>query len=521
MGLLKPDLRALSGVLIGAGGAVIAVSLGDLTAERTPFTVLLVLIVAFVGLGLGATAALYTYAAAAVTMFVLTTAPGHGGPMSVAETVRVGAFIVGAPFVVLLVLRLERERQAALAARDASASATRRAEEVRELADRTRRDLDETLRRAERERARLEEVAEAIPEPLVVYDAAGRGTYGNRAALQLFGRSFFDRPLAGWAKTVEPRDEGGTPLPREAWPQLAAQDAPIHRRLVVRLPMSGRDLLVDVEGTPIPGGGCVLLLRDVGKEEEEHRRLSHFASFVAHELRNPLAVAKARIELARRDPELSAKAGVHSLRALESVDAAIGILERLELYSRAESGRVEARRDVFELLPALRAALERLRSRGTEREVLISVDGQRPRVVGDRHLSEQAITNLLTNADRYSSPGAPISVEVTDENPVTLRVSDTGPGIADDIAERLFGERVTAGRGLGLGLYLVNATMIAQGGSVQLEQRRPQAVFALRWERAARARRPADALVDDALRDQGERQPPAAGPPSRTTSTEP
>jgi signal transduction histidine kinase len=43
---------------------------------------------------------------------------------------------------------------------------------------------------------------------------------------------------------------------------------------------------------------------------------------------------------------------------------------------------------------------------------------------------------------------------------------------------------VAAGRGLGLGLYLVHATMTAMGGSVVIEQRRPAAVFALRWPRA-------------------------------------
>jgi signal transduction histidine kinase len=107
-------------------------------------------------------------------------------------------------------------------------------------------------------------------------------------------------------------------------------------------------------------------------------------------------------------------------------------------------------------------------------------------VVGDRPLTEQAITNLLTNADRYSTPGAPIHVEVEDGDPVTLRVRDEGPGIPDEMAGRLFRDRVAAGRGLGLGLYLVHASMQAMGGSVQLEQRRPRAVFALRWPAAPR-----------------------------------
>jgi signal transduction histidine kinase len=55
------------------------------------------------------------------------------------------------------------------------------------------------------------------------------------------------------------------------------------------------------------------------------------------------------------------------------------------------------------------------------------------------------------------------------------------------VARKLFNDRVSAGRGLGLGLYLVQATMTAMGGSVQLEQRAPQAVFALRWARPSGA----------------------------------
>jgi signal transduction histidine kinase len=247
--------------------------------------------------------------------------------------------------------------------------------------------------------------------------------------------------------------------------------------------MSNRDVIVDVEGTPIPGGGAVLLLRDVGKEEDARRRLSRFASFVAHELRNPLAVAKARIELAQRDTTLSTRAASHGARALESVEAAIGILERLELYSRADTGTVEAAREPFDLAPALGAAIERLRTGGSEREVKVVLTPG-VRVLGDRHLSEQAITNLLTNANRYSTAGAPVHVEVEDGPIVTLRVRDEGPGIADDVATRLFHDRVTAGRGLGLGLFLVRASMEAMGGSVSLEQRRPFAVFALRWPAA-------------------------------------
>ena len=480
---LVPDLRALAGAAVGAGMALGGAWLAGPDSIGVPYIVLLVLAIAIIGLALGAGAAAWAWVGGLVVIGFLLLQRWDEVALMPTDVVRLAAFIIGSPFLVFLVQRAEQARGDAAAALEASREAQDLAAAERLRLEAARRDVDEALSGAERERARLEEVAEAIPEPLVVYDDSLRGTYGNRAALRLFGRAFVERPLEEWGRSTEPRDERGQALEREEWPQVLAQREPVRRRLTLRVPMSGRDVLVDVEGTPIPGGGAVLLLRDVGKEEDARRRLSRFASFVAHELRNPLAVAKARIELSQRDPNLSERAAGHGLRALESVDAAIGILERLELYSRADSGSIEASRERFELAPAVGSAIERLRARGSEREVRATLVPDIA-VTGDRHLSEQAITNLLTNADRYSTPGAPIHVEVLDGDPVVLRVRDEGPGIADDVAGRIFRDRVAVGRGLGLGLYLVHATMTAMGGSVVLEERRPAAVFALRWPRA-------------------------------------
>lgn len=477
---ILPDRNAAIGALVGAATALLTMWLAGSAGAAVPFTVLLVLAIALVGLGLGAAAAGWAWFSGLVVLLVALFASDSGVAWSAGEVVRLAAFIIGSPLVILLVHRSSMSRQVAAEALEESRRAQEEAAEERRRLELARLEVDTALVAAERERARLEEVAEAIPEPLVVYDDQLRGTYGNRAALRLFGRSFVERPLDEWGRATEPRDERGRALEREEWPQVLARTAALKRRYTIRVPVSGRDMLVDVEGTPIPGGGAVLMLRDVGKEEDERRRLSRFASFVAHELRNPLAVAKARIELAQRDPNLPERAGTHGRRALESVDAAIGILERLELYSRADTGRVEASRDAFALAPAVGAAIERLRARGCERELRVVLPPG-IRVIGDRHLTEQAINNLLTNADRYSVPGAPIHLEATDEDPVTLRVRDEGPGIADEVAELLFHDRVSVGRGLGLGLYLVRATMTAMGGSVQLEQRQPAAVFALRW----------------------------------------
>jgi signal transduction histidine kinase len=477
---LRDLTRILAGATIGGAVAGIAVWLAETGSQTAAYSVLVVLAVSFVGLTLGSGAAIAAYACAGVVLAAFTLSGGNRLITS-ADVIRLLAFAIGSPIVIALAVRGERRQVAARRAQEASQAAEQAAISGRREADEARRELNAAFEEARRERSRLQEVAEAIPEALIVYDADARGIYGNRAALRTFGRSFFERPTGEWARTAEPRDERGKPLSRKDWPQLRAAREAFRGRMLVRLPMSGRDLLVDIEGTPIPGGGSVLLLRDVGKEVDERRRLSRFASFVAHELRNPLAVAKARIELAtrQRDGGLA-----HSERALESVDAAIGILERLELFSRAESGNLEASAEGFALADAVDAAIERLRARGSEREVRVSASGS-SEVIGDRPLTEQAITNLLINADRYSEADAPLEVEIVTDGVPLVRVRDAGPGFSDDLVEDLFKERVSSGRGLGLGLFLVNAAMRAQGGSVQLEERRPRASLVLRWPRTA------------------------------------
>ena len=473
------NLRSLlGGALLGAIAAAVSWLLADATREPI-IAVLALLAVAIVGLTLGSGAALTTYGVVGAVLIVqaATTPDVQIGP---GDVVRLIGFVLGAPLIVILALRLEREKHATRLAHHLSTASAKQAERDRADAEAARRQAQSAMRQAEEERQRLEEVSGAIPEPLIVYDADGRGVYANRAALRALGRSFYDRPLEEWGRLADPRDERGNPLPPNQWPQVRARHEPVKRRMQVRLPMSTRELTVDVEGTPVPGGGCVLLLRDVGREVDERQRLSRFGSFVAHELRNPLAVAKARIELGSREPEIPPRAADHAQRALESVDAAIGILERLELFSRAEAGRVEATLDRFDLRDAVRASVERLRARGSDRQVEVEVEGE-TLIIGDRQLTEQAVTNLLINADRYADEDLPVQVRVTGGLAPEVRVADGGPGIADDVADRLFIDRVASGRGLGLGLYLVRACMEAQGGTAVLEQRRPGAVFVLRW----------------------------------------
>ena len=157
--------------------------------------------------------------------------------------------------------------------------------------------------------------------------------------------------------------------------------------------------------------------------------------------------------------------------------------------SRAEAGRLDAGQEPFDLREAAAAGVERLRAQGSEREVRVAAHGE-PVVLGDRgpdragdHQPADQCGPLLAarRGGRRRDRRPPRAA--------TAR-ADAGPGIPDEVADVLFHERVGSGRGLGLGLFLVNAAMQAQGGSVRLEERRPRASFVLAWPPRRGDRRP-------------------------------
>jgi two-component system sensor histidine kinase KdpD len=88
---------------------------------------------------------------------------------------------------------------------------------------------------------------------------------------------------------------------------------------------------------------------------------------------------------------------------------------------------------------------------------------------------DQALTNIIENAVRYSPPGGEIQVAVTTlGSGIQVRVADAGPGVARDERESVFepfyrGSAATGRPGSGLGLAIARAVVLAHGGRIRLE----------------------------------------------------
>jgi two-component system sensor histidine kinase KdpD len=209
---------------------------------------------------------------------------------------------------------------------------------------------------------------------------------------------------------------------------------------------------------------------------EADRTRSALLAAVSHDLRSPLASAKASVTSLRSDRvEWSPEARDELLEnADESLDRLTRLIENLLDMSRLEAGVLGVSLSpvaLEELVPLVLDAL------GPEAgSVVVDVSETLPEAYADPVLLERVLVNLLGNALRYSPIGRPPLLSASCHGgSVEIRVVDRGPGVPEQQRERMFapfqrlGDRDTSA-GVGLGLALSQGLTTAMGGSLTAEE---------------------------------------------------
>ncbi|MEO8520569.1 MAG: ATP-binding protein [Acidobacteriota bacterium] len=222
-----------------------------------------------------------------------------------------------------------------------------------------------------------------------------------------------------------------------------------------------------------------------------------FLAMLGHELRNPLSPILTALQLMklRGDPS-SAREQVVIERQVNHLTR---LIDDLLDVSRIARGMVELKQEPIELAEVVARAVEMASPLLEQRSHVLEVGVPRHLVVfADSMRLGQVVSNLLTNAAKYTNPGGRISVTGSEEeDAITLRVRDTGIGIAPDVLPRVF-ERFVQERqaidraqgGLGLGLTIVQSLVERHGGTVSASSEGPDqgSEFAIRlpkWAPAA------------------------------------
>jgi two-component system sensor histidine kinase KdpD len=212
--------------------------------------------------------------------------------------------------------------------------------------------------------------------------------------------------------------------------------------------------------------------REAAELEAGNRLRTALLAAVGHDLRTPLATAKAVVSgLRSRDVTLDDSDRQELLEtADDALDRLAALVDNLLDLSRLQAGALPVRTKPVPLEDIVAAALDDL---GVDPlDVVVDVPEEIPDVVVDPGLLERVIVNLVANAQRHASEPPLLSAALAGER-VELRVIDTGPGIAVSDRDRVFVPFQRLGdispTGLGLGLALSRGLVEAMAGTLRLD----------------------------------------------------
>ncbi len=260
------------------------------------------------------------------------------------------------------------------------------------------------------------------------------------------------------------------------------------RPIVLRRP-GGQNLPLEVQGRPAADDLYVLTYTDLSDRERSDRLKRDFVSTVSHELRTPLTAIRGALgllsgPLAGQLPPVAttliATADRNALRLT-------GLVNDLLDIDKIEAGRMTLTLAPVDLnLLALEAA-EANRSYAVQRQVTMAVGcaAQPAIVAGDGPRLHQVITNLISNAAKFSPENGIVTITV-EQSPTmaVLAVHDAGSGIPAEFHDRIFGKFAQAGsgddrrfNGSGLGLNISQAIVRHHGSAIQFRSAPGDTVF--------------------------------------------
>jgi PAS domain S-box-containing protein len=347
---------------------------------------------------------------------------------------------------------------------------------IRDVTD--RRAAEDRLRAGE---ARFRQLADVMPQVVWVADGAGVVRYYNSRARGFDGVQEEADGSWTWRPVLHPDDAART---LAVWEAAVATRTPYECEHRVRMTDGAYrwhlSRGVPVAGADDPWFGTATDIHDLKSAEERleqaDRRKDEFLATLAHELRNPLAPIRNAVHILK----LGAAAGGPTGRQLDMMERQLHHMVRLidDLLdaSRITRGKLHLRRERVSLGAVVDVAVEATRPLVERHGHALAVEPPAAPVAvdGDPVRLAQVVTNLLTNAVKYTERGGRIALSAgRDGADAVVRVRDTGIGIPADQLGAVFElfsqvdrslEKTTGG--LGIGLALVRGLVGLHGGTV-------------------------------------------------------
>jgi len=210
--------------------------------------------------------------------------------------------------------------------------------------------------------------------------------------------------------------------------------------------------------------------------QEYDRLKSEFVAIVAHDFRKPLMAIRGFAELVLEEPDIPADARQEFMRTvITETEGLARLADDTLLITRIETGEFEFHWSEVDLGPFI---LDSVPFGLSDHSVLLDIPAQFPKIIGDPDRLRQVLTNLTTNAIKYSPEGGSINVRCRERGPnhIVIEVIDHGLGIPQEQIGKLFEkfQRVRTPQhlkisGTGLGLYICRLIVEGHGGQIWVE----------------------------------------------------
>ena len=343
----------------------------------------------------------------------------------------------------------------------------------------------ELYQQVSEEEEALSAIIENSAEGIMIAGSGGHIEVLNRALSHIIGREAAGARGRPAREVLVLRDRQGQPLPLPELPPHRAsakgERAYVEGDVVRR---GGPAVTVGVTITPLYDhqGDLVRSIYnvvDITRFRQAEELKSTFVSVVSHELKTPVALIKGYAETLRReDADWDRATVVEGLDVIaEEADHLTHLIDSLLEASRIQAGGLTLQPTDVNLARLAEKVVDGFRTQTQIHTFDLDFPPDLPSVWGDPERLREVLSNLVSNAVKYSPQGGVIWVGGrTDQTGVTVYVADQGIGIPPEEQARIFDRfhRVQSGahrdtEGTGLGLYLVKAIVEAHGGRVWVE----------------------------------------------------